>query len=41
MEVVTTRAEEEVDQNVKTNIFIAICNTAHARSKLYSALDTL
>ena len=41
MEVVTTRAEEEVDQNVKTNIFIGICTTAHARSKLYSALDTL
>ena len=41
MEVVTTRAKEEVEQNVKTNIFIAIYTTAHARLKLYSALETL
>ena len=41
MEVVTTRAEEEVEQNVKTNIFIAIYTTAHASLKLYSALETL
>ncbi|CAH3034274.1 unnamed protein product, partial [Porites evermanni] len=41
LEVVTTRAEEEVEQNVKTNIFIAIYTTAHARLKLYSALETL
>ena len=41
LEVVTTRAEEEVEQNVKTNIFIAIYTTAHARFKLYSALETL
>lgn len=39
MEVVTTRAE--VEKNVKTNIFIAIFTTAHARLKLYSALETL
>lgn len=41
VEVVTTHAEEEVEQNVKTNIFIAIFTTAHARLKLSSALETL
>ncbi|CAH3184361.1 unnamed protein product [Porites lobata] len=41
MEVVTTRAEEEAEQNLKTNMFIAIYTTAHARLKLYSALETL
>lgn len=41
MEVVTTRTEEEVEQNVKTNIFIAKYTTTHARLKLYSALETL
>lgn len=41
MEVVTTRAEGEVDQNVKSNIFIAIYTKAHARLKLYSVLETL
>lgn len=34
-------AEEEVQQSLKTNIFIAIFTTAHARLKLYSALETL
>ena len=41
MEVVTTHVEEEVEQNEETNIFIAIFTTAHARLKLYSALETL
>ena len=40
LEVVTTMAEE-VQQNLKTNIFVAIFTTAHARLKLYSALETL
>ena len=33
--------EEEVQQNLKTNIFKAIFTNAHARLKLYSALETL
>ena len=41
MEVVTTRADEEVEWSLKTNLFIAIFTTAHARLKLYSALETL
>ena len=41
MEVVTTRAEEEVEKSLKTNLFIAIFTTAHARLKLYEALETL
>ena len=41
LEVVTTRAEEQVEQNLKTNIFVAVCTTAHARLTLYSALETL
>ena len=41
MEVVTTRANEEVERSLKTNLFIAIFTTAHARLKLYSALETL
>lgn len=41
VEVVTTHVEEEVEQNEETNIFIAIFTTAHARLKLYSALETL
>ena len=41
LELVTTMAEEEVQQSLKTNIFIVIFTTAHARLKLYSALETL
>ena len=41
MEVVTTRADEGVERSLKTNLFIAIFTTAHARLKLYSALETL
>ncbi|CAH3173203.1 unnamed protein product, partial [Porites evermanni] len=41
MEVVTTRAEEEVEQNVKTNIFIAIYTTAHAQRVLYYDTDSV
>ena len=41
MEVVTTRADEEVERSLKTNLFIAIFTTAHARLKLYSASETL
>ena len=41
MEVVTTRADEEVERSLKANLFIAIFTTAHARLKLYSALETL
>ena len=41
MEVVTTRADEEVERSLKINLFIAIFTTAHARLKLYSALETL
>ena len=41
LEVVTTRAEEQVEQNLKTNIFVAVYTTAHARLTLYSALETL
>ena len=41
MEVVTTWADEEVERSLKTNLFIAIFTTAHARLKLYSALETL
>ena len=41
LEVVTTRAEEQVEQNLKTNIFVAVYTTAHACLTLYSALETL
>lgn len=41
MEVVTTRAEEEYEKSFKTNLFTAIFTTAHARLKLYEALETL
>ena len=41
LEVVTTRAEEQVEQNLKTNIFVAVYTTAYARLTLYSALETL
>ena len=41
MEVVTTRADKEVERSLKTNLFIAIFTPAHARLKLYSALETL
>ena len=41
MEVVTTWADEEVERSLKTNLFIAIFTTAHARLKLYSTLETL
>ena len=41
MEVVTTRAEEEYVKRFKTNLFIAIFTTAHARFKFYKALETL
>ena len=39
--MVTTRADEQVERSLKTNLFIAIFTTAHARLKLYSALETL
>ena len=41
MEVVTTRTEEEYVKRFKTNLFIAIFSTAHARFKLYEVLETL
>ena len=41
LEVVTTRAEEQVEQNLKTNISVAVYTPAHARLTLYSALETL
>ena len=41
LKVVTTRAEEQVEQNLKTNIFVAVYTNAHARLTLYSALETL
>lgn len=41
MEVVTTMAEEEYERSFKTNVFIAVFTTTHARLKLYSALDVL
>ena len=41
MEVVTTRTEEEYVKRFKTNLFIAIFTTAHARFKLYEVLETL
>ena len=41
MEVVTTQAEEEYQKSLKTNVFVAVFTTAHARLKLYEALETL
>lgn len=41
MEVVTVQAEEEYLKSFKTNVFIAVLTTAHARLKLYEALETL
>ena len=41
MEIVTTQAKEEAEKSLKTNVFIAIFMTAHARLKLYEALETL
>lgn len=41
MEVVTTQAEEEYQKSSKTNVFVAVFTTAHARLKLYEALETL
>lgn len=40
MEVVTTQAEEEYQKSFKTNVFVAVFTTAHARMKLYEALET-
>lgn len=40
MEVVTTQAEE-YQKSFKTNVFIAVFMTTHARLKLYEALETL
>ena len=40
IEVVTTQAEDEYERSFKTNVFIAMFTTAHARLKLYEALDT-
>lgn len=37
MEVVTTRVEEEYEKSFKTNLFIAVFTTAHARLNLYEA----
>ena len=34
MEIVTTQAKEEAEKSLKTNVFIAIFTTAHARLKL-------
>lgn len=41
MEVVTRQAEDEYERSVKINIFIAIYTTAHARLKLYEALESM
>ena len=42
MEIVTTQAKEEAEKSLKTNVkCIAIFTTAHARLKLYEALETL
>lgn len=41
MEVVTTQAEDEYEPSFKTNVFIAMFTTVHARLKLYEALDTV
>ena len=41
MEVITTQADLEVEGSLKTNLFIAIFTAAHARLKLYSALEKL
>ena len=41
MEIVTTQAKEEAEKSLKTNVFIAIFTTAHARLKLYEVLETL
>ena len=41
MEITTTEAVEEFQKSFKTNIFIAIFTTAHARLRLYDALETL
>ena len=38
---VTTQAKEEAEKSLKTNVFIAILTTAHARLKLFEALETL
>lgn len=41
MEVVTRQAEDEYERSVKINIFIAIYTSAHARLKLYEALESM
>ena len=37
----TTQAEEEYQKSFKTNVFVAVFTTAHARLNLYEALETL
>ena len=39
-ELVTTQAEEEYQKSFKTNVFVAVFTTAHARLNLYEALET-
>lgn len=41
MEIVMTQAKEEAEKSLKTNVFIAIFTTAHARLNLFEALETL